>query len=68
MPGQHGNTICTIASQPVVKIVVEDDLILIEGGVPGKGNGIVTVRGAVKKHGGKVNAKADAKAARAAKA
>lgn len=67
MPGQHGNAICTVASQPVVKIVVEEGLILVEGGVPGSANGIVTVRGANKKLGGKPNAKADAKTAKAAK-
>lgn len=70
MPGQHGNANCTVVSQPVVKIIGEDDLILIEGGVPGKSNSIVTVRGAVKKRGGKVdpNAKVNANVKGKAKA
>ena len=33
----------------VAKIIVEDDLLLIEGGVPGHQNSTVVVRGAVKK-------------------
>jgi large subunit ribosomal protein L3 len=56
MPGQHGNTNCSVLSQPVVKIVAEEDLILIQGGVPGATNGIVAVRGATKKRGGKAKA------------
>ncbi len=52
MPGQHGNKNVTILSQPVVKIVVEEDLILIQGGVPGAPNTILAVRGANKKRGG----------------
>jgi len=70
MPGQHGNAINTVLTQAVVKIVAEDDLILVQGGVPGPTNGVVAVRGAVKKRGGKakdnvvvsVNVKAKAKA------
>jgi large subunit ribosomal protein L3 len=53
MPGQHGNKTNTVMTQAIVKIVVEDDLILIRGGVPGPTNGVVAVRGAVKKRGGK---------------
>jgi large subunit ribosomal protein L3 len=53
MPGQHGNATNSVISQAIVKIVAEDDLILIRGGVPGPNNGVVAVRGAVKKRGGK---------------
>ncbi|MGC4065476.1 MAG: 50S ribosomal protein L3 [Polyangiaceae bacterium] len=53
MPGQHGNKTNSVLTQAIVKIVAEDDLILIRGGVPGPTNGVVAVRGAVKKRGGK---------------
>lgn len=56
MPGQHGNKNVSVLSQPVVKIVVEDDLILIQGGIPGPNNAVVAVRGAVKKRGGQAKA------------
>lgn len=56
MPGQHGNTNHTVLTQAIVKIVAEEDLIVIQGGVPGPTNGIVAVRGAVKKRGGKAKA------------
>ena len=36
----------------VAKVIPEDNLLLIEGGIPGSKNGIVTIRGAVKKRGG----------------
>jgi large subunit ribosomal protein L3 len=52
MPGQHGNVKTSVLSQPVVKIIPEDNLILIRGGVPGAKNGLVIVRGAVKRRGG----------------
>jgi len=52
MPGQCGNAFVTVLTQPVVKVVAEERLILIRGGVPGSKNGIVTVRGATKKRGG----------------
>jgi ribosomal protein L3 len=37
--------------------VAEQNLLLIHGGVPGSRNGLVFVRGAVKKRGGKPKAK-----------
>ncbi len=52
MPGQSGNATVTLLTQPVVKLVAEERLILVRGGVPGAKNGIVTVRGATKKRGG----------------
>ena len=36
----------------VAKIVPEESLLLIEGGVPGSRNSVVTVKGAVKKKNG----------------
>ncbi|MEP7049573.1 MAG: 50S ribosomal protein L3 [Pseudomonadota bacterium] len=52
MPGQHGNKTRSVLSQKIVKVVAEQNLLLIHGGVPGSRNGLVFVRGAVKKNGG----------------
>ncbi len=52
MPGQCGNEKVTILTQPVAKLVPDERLILVCGGVPGSRNGIVYVRGATKKRGG----------------
>jgi large subunit ribosomal protein L3 len=51
MPGQHGNKRRTVLNLKIAKLVPEQNLVLIEGSVPGSREGIVTVRGAVK--GGK---------------
>jgi large subunit ribosomal protein L3 len=53
MPGQHGNKTVSVLSQKIVKVIPEQNLILIHGGIPGSRNGLVFVRGAVKKRGGK---------------
>ncbi|HEY0467158.1 MAG TPA: 50S ribosomal protein L3 [Polyangiaceae bacterium] len=57
MPGQHGNKTVSVLSQKIVKVIPEQNLILIHGGIPGARNGLVFVRGAVKKRGGKPAAK-----------
>jgi large subunit ribosomal protein L3 len=57
MPGQYGNTTVSVLNLKVAKIVPDQHLLLIEGGVPGARNSMVTVRGAVKKKGGKPKAK-----------
>ncbi len=49
MPGQHGNTKTTVQNLRVAKILEEEGIVMVEGAVPGGRNGIVTVRGAVKK-------------------
>lgn len=49
MPGHYGAEKQTIQNLRVVKILSEENLVLIEGAVPGPRNGVVTVRGAVKK-------------------
>jgi large subunit ribosomal protein L3 len=48
MPGQYGNEQITILNLPVAKVLDDEQILLIEGAVPGARNGIVTVRGAVK--------------------
>jgi large subunit ribosomal protein L3 len=57
MPGQHGNKTNTVLTQRVVQVLPEESLILIRGGIPGSRNGLVVVRGAVKRRGGKPAAK-----------
>jgi large subunit ribosomal protein L3 len=53
MPGQHGNATTSVLNQRVVKIIPDQNLVLIHGGVPGSRNGLVLVRGAIKRRGGK---------------
>lgn len=49
MPGHYGDETVTTQNLRIAKIVTEDDLLLIEGAVPGAKNGLVVVRGAIKK-------------------
>ncbi len=57
MPGQYGNETVSTLNLKIAKVLPEDDLILIEGAVPGPKNGVVLVRGSVKKkNGGKKSA------------
>lgn len=55
MPGQLGNKTSSVLSLRVVKVVAEEGLILVRGGVPGATNAVVEVRGAVKKSATKAN-------------
>lgn len=57
MPGQYGNEQVTVLNQRVMKIIPEENLILIRGGIPGAKNSLVSVRGAIKRNGGKPAAK-----------
>jgi large subunit ribosomal protein L3 len=58
MPGQYGNETVSVLNLKVAKIMPEESLLLIEGGVPGSRNTVVVVRGAVKKkNAGKPKAK-----------
>lgn len=57
MPGQHGNKVRTGLNLKVVRIDVENDILLLNGAVPGSKEGTVVVHGAIKKHGGKKKAK-----------
>src|SRR5262245_59479596 len=49
MPGQYGNETVTTLNLKIAKLIPEEDLVLIEGGVPGTQGTIVVVRGSVKK-------------------
>lgn len=53
MPGQMGNKTISVLNQRVVRILAEENLLLLEGGVPGSKGSTLVVRGAVKKNGGK---------------
>jgi len=58
MPGQYGNETVSVLNLKVAKVMPEESLLLIEGGVPGARNTVVTVKGAVKKkNAGKPKAK-----------
>jgi large subunit ribosomal protein L3 len=52
MPGQHGNQRVTVLNQRVAKVLSDEHLIFIYGGIPGAKNALVMVRGAVKAQGG----------------
>jgi large subunit ribosomal protein L3 len=49
MPGQMGNKTVSVLNQKVVKILADDKLVLVRGGIPGGTNSTVVIRGAVKK-------------------
>jgi len=53
MAGQRGNKTFSTLNLKVAKVIPEKQLVLIEGGVPGAPQGVVSVRGAIKKRGGK---------------
>ena len=48
MAGQYGNVKVTTQNLKVAKLIEEENLILVEGAVPGSKNGIVTLTDAVK--------------------
>jgi large subunit ribosomal protein L3 len=48
MPGQYGNEHVTTLNLPIVRVLDDEQIVLIEGAVPGPKSGLVTVRGAVK--------------------
>jgi len=48
MAGQYGNERVTTLNLPVVRVLDDEQILLIEGAVPGPKSGLVTVRGAVK--------------------
>ena len=48
MAGQYGNVRVTTQNLKVVKLLDDDNLILVEGSVPGSKNGIVTITDAIK--------------------
>jgi large subunit ribosomal protein L3 len=53
MPGQYGNTTVSVLNQKVVRVIADQGLVLVAGATPGAKNGVLEIRGAVKKRGGK---------------
>jgi large subunit ribosomal protein L3 len=53
MPGQYGDEKVTIQNLRVARVLDDKFMLLIEGAVPGHRNAVVTVRGAIKRNGGK---------------
>ncbi|MDH5493740.1 MAG: 50S ribosomal protein L3 [Myxococcales bacterium] len=49
MPGQHGAKRVSVQNLRIAKILPEENIVLVEGGVPGAPQGLVLVRHAVKK-------------------
>lgn len=49
MGGQMGNVRVTVQALRVVRVDADQNLVLVEGSVPGPRNGTVTIRGSVKK-------------------
>ena len=49
MPGHYGDETVSMLNLKVAKLIPEEDLILVEGGIPGSTNATVVLRGAVKK-------------------
>ncbi|MDI1433735.1 50S ribosomal protein L3 [Polyangium sorediatum] len=52
MPGHYGAETVSALNLRIAKLIPEEDLVLIEGAVPGSKEGIVLIRGAVKKKNG----------------
>ncbi|MDI1449472.1 50S ribosomal protein L3 [Polyangium sp. 6x1] len=52
MPGHYGAETVSALNLKIAKLIPEEDLVLIEGAVPGAKNGVVLIRGAVKKKNG----------------
>jgi large subunit ribosomal protein L3 len=48
MAGQYGNVRITTQNLTVIKLIENDNLILVEGSVPGSKNGIVMLKDALK--------------------
>jgi len=49
MAGQHGNKKATILNLRIVRVMSEENIVLVDGGVPGPRNGFITVKGSIKK-------------------
>ncbi|HLV65832.1 MAG TPA: 50S ribosomal protein L3 [Polyangiaceae bacterium] len=59
MAGHSGAETFSVLSQRVVKVLPEENLLFIRGGIPGPRDGLVVVRGAAKRAGGIPKPKAE---------
>jgi large subunit ribosomal protein L3 len=53
MPGQMGNVRVSVLNQKVAKVIPDQHLVLVYGGVPGSKGSVVELRGAIKRRGGR---------------
>ena len=51
MPGHMGNVRRTVQNLQIVKVMPEDNVLLVKGAIPGANGGILLVRSAIKKSG-----------------
>ena len=49
MPGHTGSTRCTVQNLEIVKVMPEDNVLLVKGAVPGANGGILLISSAIKK-------------------
>ena len=49
MPGHYGNDRCTIQNLKIVRVMAEENVILVKGAIPGANGGLLTVKSALKK-------------------
>jgi len=49
MPGHYGNDRRTVQNLQIVRVMVDDNCLLVKGAIPGCNGGIVTVKSALKK-------------------
>ena len=49
MPGHTGCTRCTVQNLEIVKVMAEDNVLLVKGAVPGANGGILLIKSALKK-------------------
>jgi len=49
MPGHTGNTRCTVQNLQIVKVMPEDNVLVVKGAVPGANGGILLISSAIKK-------------------
>jgi large subunit ribosomal protein L3 len=68
MAGQYGNTQVTVRNLKVVKIDPENNLVLVQGAVPGPNGGLVSIRATNKKRSKHLRVKQEATPSAAKKA
>ena len=52
MPGHMGNVPRTVQNLQVVRVMAEDNVLLVKGAIPGANGGILLIRSAIKKQTG----------------
>ncbi len=49
MPGHMGNVTCTVQNLRLVRVMADDNVLLVKGAIPGANGGILIIRSALKK-------------------